>query len=56
MSALLKMLVLPTVPTFVMVAAKNALPAVRRIPAAKPMARYRLDAPIVTFSPRDFGM
>ena len=56
MSALLKMLALPTVPTFVIVAARNALPAVRRLPVTKPISRYRFDVPTVKFGPRDFGM
>jgi len=55
-SAFLKLLALPTVPTFVMVAARNALPAVRRLPITKPMSRYRFEVPAITFGPRDLGM
>lgn len=56
MAALLRLLSLPTLPAFVLVAAKNALPAIRRLPVTKPLSRYRFDAPEVTFGPRDFGM
>ncbi len=56
MSAILKMFTMPTVPTFVMVAARNVLPAVRRLPGTGPMSRYRFDVPTITFDPRDLGM
>jgi len=56
MAAFLKLLALPTVPTFVLVAARNALPSVRRLPVTRPLSRYRFNVPEVIFMPRDLGM
>lgn len=55
MAAFLKLLALPTVPTFVLVAARNALPSVRRLPV-RPASRYRFDVPEAIFLPGDLGM
>ena len=55
MSAFVKLLVMPAVPTFVVVAARSALPAVRRWPVTGPLSRFRFGVPDVTFAPRDLG-
>ena len=55
MAAILKLLTLPAVPTFLVVAARSALPAVRR-PVSRSLSRYRFEVSNVTFGPRDLSM
>jgi hypothetical protein len=56
MAAFLRLLIMLAVPTFALVAARNALPVIRRLPATKPLSRYRFGVPDVRFAPRDLGM
>ena len=55
MAGFLRFLVMPAVPTFILVAARSAIPVVRRFPAPALLSRYRFAGPEVKFGPRDLG-
>ena len=55
MTVLLRLLVMPAVPSLVVAAARNALPAFRRWPASRPLSRYQIGTLDVRFGPRDLG-
>jgi hypothetical protein len=52
MAGFLRLLLMPSVPTYVMTAAW--FPLVRRLPVAGPLSRYRFGA--LWFASRDLGM